>query len=129
VRIEFHRPGAPDDVVGHATWTGSRADVAAEGDADREAITAVFRATPVVTDDAAYRRQGTRGEVVVQPGSLSWFRAAAFARAPDFGLVARAVPGVREGGWDPAAQYRSFGDAVERLGLRTPTSVDVDAEG
>ena len=31
------------------------------------------------------------------------------------GLVARFVPGVTEGGFDPAAQYRSFDDSIERL--------------
>jgi hypothetical protein len=124
VRIEFHRPGAPDDVVGHAVWSGSHARISADHDGEREAIGVVFRPTPVVTDDPAYRRQGTRGEVVIQPGSLSWFRAAAFARAEEVGLVARAVPGVRDGGWDPAAQYRRFGEVVERLELGSPDPDD-----
>ena len=42
-----------------------------------------------------YRRQGTHGEVTVQPGTLEWFRAVAKARAtPESGLSARFVPGV-----------------------------------
>jgi hypothetical protein len=53
--------------------------------------------------------------VAIQPGSLLWFRAAAFVRAPEFDLVARVIPGVREGGWDPAAQYEPFRRVIERL--------------
>jgi hypothetical protein len=37
-------------------------------------------------------------------------------RAPaETGLVARLVPEVERGGYDPAAGYRTFGSAVERL--------------
>jgi hypothetical protein len=114
VRIEFHRPNEPDDVVGSATWDGGRARVEADEDV-RSVLERIFRATPVVTDDAAYRRQGARGEVVLQPGSLAWFSAAAYERAREAGLVARTVPGVREGGWDPAAQYRTFRESIDRL--------------
>jgi TPP-dependent pyruvate/acetoin dehydrogenase alpha subunit len=53
--------------------------------------------------------------VVIQPGSLEWFRAAAQVRAAEAGLVARMVPGVSRGGYDPAAGYRSFDQAIERL--------------
>ena len=87
----------------------------AEEDDVRAALSRIFRATPVATDDPSYRPQGTHGEVAIQPGSLLWFRAAAFVRAPEFDLVARVIPGVREGGWDPAAQYEPFRRVIERL--------------
>jgi len=115
VRIEFHRPNAPDVVVGVADWVGRAARIESGDGQVRAALARVFRPTPVVTDDAALRRQGTHGEVVVQPGSFEWFRVAAFARAPGAGLVARAVPRVTEGGWDPAAQYRTFEESIELL--------------
>jgi hypothetical protein len=115
MRVDVHRPATPDDVVGHAVWNGTAVRFEAEDDDVRVALSRIFRATPVSTDDPSYRSQGTHGEVVIQPGSLVWFRAAAFVRAPEFDLVARAVPGVREGGWDPAAQYESFPRVIERL--------------
>ena len=114
MRIEFHRPNEPDEVVGSATWDGGRARIEADAD-NRSVLERIYRATPVVTDDSAFRRQGARGEVVLQPGSLAWFSAAAYARAREAGLVARTVPGVREGGWDPAAQYRTFRESMDRL--------------
>jgi len=117
LRIEFHRPDAPDDVVGAATWDGRRVEVEAEDPQARSAIERVFRPTPVVVDDPALRGMGTQGEVVLHPGSVEWFERAAFARAPEVGFVARVVrPGV-EGGWDPAANYRRFRDQVRRLTL------------
>ena len=75
-----------------------------------------FRKTPVVTDDASYRRFGTRGEVVIQPGGLEWFRAVVFGRvAEEAGVEARLVTGIIEGGYDPAAGYRRFEESIERL--------------
>jgi hypothetical protein len=118
---QFRRADAPDDVLGAARWNEGAIEVDADDDAIRHAIARIFRRTPVVTDDASYRRQGTHGEVVVQPGSLEWFRAAAYARAPEFDLVARLVPEVREGGWDPAAQYRRFDESIERLERAAPS--------
>ena len=115
MRIEVHRPASPDDVVGHARWNGTVVRIEAEEDDVRAALSRIFRPTPVATDDPSYRPQGTHGEVVIMPGSLVWFRAAAFVRTPEFDLVARAVPGVREGGWDPAAQYEPFPRVIERL--------------
>ena len=38
-----------------------------------------------------------------------------FADACEADLVARFVPGVREGGYDPAAGYRTFRSTIERL--------------
>jgi hypothetical protein len=115
VRVDVRRAASPDEVVGHAVWNGTVVRLEAEEDDVRTALSRIFRATPVATDDPSYRPQGTHGEVVIQPGSLVWFRAAAFVRAPDFDLVARVVPGVREGGWDPAAQYERFPRVIDRL--------------
>lgn len=115
MRFEFHRPDEPDSSVGVATWDGALVLVSAEDPAIEQALARIFRPTPVVVDDASYRTKGTTGEVVVQPGSLVWFRAAAQARSSEAGLIARLVPGVREGGFDPAAQYRRFDEAIERL--------------
>ena len=89
----------------------------------RAALERAFRRTPVITDDASYRRFGTHGEVMIPPGDLEWFRAAAFVRAPaEAGVDARLVPGVTEGGYDPAAQYRGFEDSIERLSRRLDAS-------
>ena len=117
MKVEFHRPDDRDTVVATATWDGSRASVSSGALDVAAAVWKIFRPTPVVVDDAAYRRQGTRGEVLLQPGSLEWFRAAAHVRGPEAGLVARFVPGVGEGGFDPASNYRTFEEVVERLTL------------
>jgi hypothetical protein len=115
MRVEFHEPETPDAVVASVAWNGSRAilenvDEARAGDLER-----ILRATPVVIDDPAFRSPGTSGEVVLQPGSLAWFRAACRTRASDVGLVPRFVPGVREGGYDPAAGSRTFDESIARL--------------
>jgi hypothetical protein len=115
VRIEFHLPNEPDDVVGSARWDGRAAVIESGDEAVRADLARVFRPSPVVTDDAALRSQGTRGEVLLYPGTLEWSRAAAFSRSGEVGLVARVVPEVTEGGWDPAAQYRTFEESIERL--------------
>jgi hypothetical protein len=116
MRAEFYREDAPDDVLVAARWDGRDVAVQGEDEALGETVRRSFRRTPVVTDDAAYRRQGASGEVQIQPGSLEWFRAVAQVRATaESGLRARIVPEITEGGFDPAAGYRSFGDAVERL--------------
>jgi hypothetical protein len=115
MKVEFHRPDDPETVVGTASWDGERASVESGDDEVASALWRIFRAIPVVVDDGAFRRQGTRGEVVMQPGNLEWFRAAAQTRASEAGLVARMVPGITKGGYDPAAGYRSFDRAIERL--------------
>lgn len=120
MRAELYRPDAPDAVVAVATWDGFSAGVEAEGK-PIEGLDKLFRATPVVVDDASLRRLGTRGESLVQPGSLEWFRAALITRAPALGLSVRFVPGVTEGGWDPASAYRTFGEQVERLDVTSQT--------
>jgi hypothetical protein len=116
MKVEFHRPDEPDDVLATATWSDGAASVTSDDAATRDALERALRRTPVVIDDASYRRQGTHGEVVIQPGSLEWFRAVVQARVPaETGLVGRFVPGVREGGFDPAAGYRTFEEQIERL--------------
>jgi hypothetical protein len=91
--------------------------VEADDPAVRRSIERAFRMTPVVVDDPSLRRTGTRGEQMLQPGDLGWFRAVAQYRVPaETGLVARSVPGVARGGYDPAANYRRFAEQIERLG-------------
>jgi hypothetical protein len=116
MRAEF---ASPDDEartpVAVASWTGATVDVDAADDQVRERVAHAFRPTPVVTDDAASRQLGTSGEVVLQPGTLEWFRAAALVRVPaETGLAARLIPEA-QGGFDPAAQYRTFGEQMARL--------------
>jgi hypothetical protein len=116
MRVEFHPPDDPEHVVAEAIWDGSRAVVRAPDEDRRAAVERLFRPTPVVLEDPALRPRGSRGEVVLHPGSLEWFRAAAFARASEAGLAARIVPEVvAPGGWDPAAAYRTFRETVEQL--------------
>ncbi len=110
----------PPKVVATARWDGSAAVIETEDPEVGAALERVFRAAPVVTDDASLRTLGTHGPVVLQPGSLEWFRAAALSRAPEHGLAVRFVPGVLEGGYDPAGQYRGFGDVIRRLEAPQP---------
>jgi hypothetical protein len=121
MRVEF---SLPDDeaktTVASAEWDGREVLVEADDDARRDALTTAFRRTPVVTDDAAYRRLGTSGEVVVQPGDLEWFRAVAQTRVPaETGLAPRFIPRAPLGGYDPAAGYRKFRDQIELLDDRS----------
>jgi len=119
MKVEFYREDAPDDVVASASWDGRNVVVDCGDEAIGGILTKSFRRTPVVTDDAAYRRLGASGEVQIQPGSLEWFRATAQVRATaESGLLVRLVPGITEGGFDPAAGYLSFDDAVDRLSGR-----------
>jgi hypothetical protein len=130
MKVEFYRPAPPppDDqpdaeatpptLVGIARWVDGAPVVECEDDDLRSVLERAFRRTPVVTDDASYRRFGTHGEVMIPPGDLEWFRAAAFVRAPaEAGVEARLVPGVVEGGYDPASQYLRFEDSIERLSV------------
>lgn len=120
MKVEFHTADDSDTVVGTATWDGRQASVESGDDEVAAKLWKVFRAIPVVVDDAAYRRLGTHGEVAIPPGSLEWFRAAAQVRAGEAELVARVVSEVNEGGYDPAAGYRSFEETIERLAARDP---------
>jgi len=121
--VEF---SLPDDelhtTVATAVWDGHSVAIAADDEALRAKLVKAFRPTPVVVDDPAYRRLGTHGTALVAPGDLEWFRAVAQVRAPaEAGVHARLVPGVRDGGFDPAAGYRGFGEQLERLDERTRT--------
>ncbi|MEA2521902.1 MAG: hypothetical protein QOI81_1548 [Actinomycetota bacterium] len=132
MRVEFYRPAPADaepdavaaaayEVAATADWREGTVVVNCEDPELNEALVKVFRATSVVVqDDSSYRRLGTNGPVVLQPGDLEWFRAAAQIRASkETGLVARMVPGVTAGGFDPAAGYRDFTDTIERLDDRS----------
>jgi hypothetical protein len=116
MKVELHPPGEPDNVVATVSWIDGTAVIGCDDEGLRERLRTVFRRTPVVIDNASYRRLGTSGAVVIQPGDLEWFRAVVQARLPaESGLVGRFVPGVSEGGFDPAADYRTFEESIERL--------------
>jgi hypothetical protein len=116
MKVELHRPDEPDTLVATVSWTDGQPAVDTQDDILRATLVKVFRRTPVVVDDASYRRMGTAGEVMIQPGDLEWFRAVVQARIPaETGLAARFVPGISAGGFDPAAGYRSFEAQIERL--------------
>jgi len=118
LRALFHRPDAPDTVVGSAVWRGGEIDVEANDESVRQAIHRIFRRTAVVIDDPSMRSYGTAGPVLLPPGSLRWFRGAAQARSDAEGLGVRLMPetqGVM--GWDPAGAYRTFNAAIERMDL------------
>jgi len=118
MRAEFYRPDDEGVVVGVARWDGRVAHVESDDDRTRSVISRIFRATPVVVDDASLRPMGARGEAVLQPGSLDWFRAAAASRARQEGLQVRFVPEAGgQGGWDPASAYRTFRQAVARMAV------------
>ena len=109
MRIAFHRPDEPDEIVATAAWNERRPVIETEDAEVREALTRCFRAVPVVVDDASFRTLSARGVSVLEPGTIEWFRAAAFARAPEVGLAARVLPEVEgAAGWDPAASYGTF---------------------
>jgi hypothetical protein len=114
MRAELYRPDTPEVVVAVATWKRGEAELEVL-DPSVDGLDRLFRATPVVVDDASERRQGTSGEVLLDPGTLEWFRAALLTRGAELGLATRFVPGSVRGGWDPAAQYRTFSEQVERL--------------
>jgi hypothetical protein len=123
MKVEFARgEGGERTVVGTAEWRSGHVAVDAEDPSVRAALERVFRPTAVAIDDGSYRQLGTHGEVVVQPGDLEWFRAVALVRAPaEAGLTPRFVAEVVEGGYDPAANYRSFEEQVERITRDAPS--------
>jgi hypothetical protein len=116
VKALFARTEAPDQIVGAAVWGPEGITVEAEDDAARLTIDRILRPVPVVVDDPSLRSYGTSGPVVLSPGSLRWFRAAAEVCSREEGLAVRFVPrGEAAMGWDPAGAYRTFNDAVERM--------------
>lgn len=114
IRVELYRHEDPDIVVAVATWNDGRPRIALAEDAPDEVGT-ILRPTPVVVDDASLRRLGSRGEVVLQPGSLEWFRAALMSRGTALALGVRFVSEDVRNGWDPAANYRTFEEQARRL--------------
>lgn len=115
MRAEFYRVDSPDKVVGVARWLGAEVEVDAGDTEVRGLIDAVFRRTPVLLDDPSLRSYGTAGPVVLPPGNLRWFEAAARARAEAQGLAVRLVPdGGRVMGFDPAGLYRAMAEQMER---------------
>ena len=116
MRAEFYRPDDPEAVVGTATFDGRSVRIGDEEEAARDSLRRVFRATPVVVDDPSLRPISARGDVVLNPGTLEWFRAAAQGRSEREGLRVRLVPeAAGRGGWDPASAYRTFRQTVLRL--------------
>jgi hypothetical protein len=114
VRAELHRPDAPEAVVAIATWDSTQARLEVKVPSV-VGLDRILRTTPIATDDPSLRHPGTSGPVVLQPGDLEWFRAALLTRAPELGLTVTFVSEAVEGGYDPASQYRSFEEQVERL--------------
>jgi hypothetical protein len=117
-------PGAVTDLASSLVASVSYREGAIEVDCEDQELAAkiqnAYRRIPVVTDDHSYRRLGTYGEVLVQPGDLEWFRAVSFVRVPsETGLLPRFVPGITEGGYDPASGYRRFEEQIERLSARS----------
>lgn len=116
MRAAFYRSDAPDESLATADWIDGGVIVESADASLLAGLEHSFRTVPVITDDAAFRRFGTSGAVSIAPGSLEWFRVAAQVRATvENDVAVRLEPGVTEGGFDPAAGYRSFSDAVERL--------------
>jgi hypothetical protein len=114
IRVELYRHEDPDTVLAVATWNDGRPRVEpAEGAPD--GVATILRRTPVVVDDASLRSLGSRGDVVLQPGSLEWFRVALSSRGAALGLNVRFVAEDVRNGWDPAANYRTFQEQARRL--------------
>jgi hypothetical protein len=116
MRAEVYRPNDEGTVVGEAVWDGRAVRIETEDDSVRTSLARIFRLTPVVVADTSLRPLYAGGEVVVNPGSLEWFREAALTRADREGLRVRLVPEAQgRGGWDPASAYRTFRQAATRL--------------
>jgi hypothetical protein len=120
MKVEYARPDDEElTTVATAIWDGRRVHVEADDPELRERLERAFRATSVVSEDPSLRRMGTSGPVELQPGSLTWFRVVAKERAgAATGLQARFVAATVIGGWDPAANYRSFDEQIERMDAR-----------
>jgi hypothetical protein len=115
VRAEVFKPDSPDHIVGVASWDGAGVRIEAEDDAARTVLSRIFRPTAISVDDPALRTAGTAGPVVLPPGTLRWFQAAARTRSQAEGLSVRLVPeGTMAVGWDPAGAYRTFGEVFEQ---------------
>ena len=107
MRAELFRPETPDVVVAIATWEAGRASLEILDDTIA-GLGLLLRPTPVVVTQGLPHQLGTSGEIVEQPGSPEWFRAALSARCEALGLRVRFVAEDVRNGWDPAANYRTF---------------------
>jgi hypothetical protein len=108
----FVRADDPETPVASVSWSKDGPRIQADDDAARSEMEAIFRQSPVVVDDPSLLAMGTSGPVVLQPGTIRWFRAAAEARGTRRGLQVRFVADEAEPvAWDPAGAYQSF-DAV-----------------
>jgi hypothetical protein len=107
MKAVFVRADDPETSVGSAAWSKDGARVEADNDEIREKLERVFHESPIVIDDPSLRSFGTGGPVVLQPGTLRWFRAAARERGAGEGLGVRFVAD-EPVGWDPAGAYRPF---------------------
>ncbi|HKE54130.1 MAG TPA: hypothetical protein VKC55_05105 [Actinomycetota bacterium] len=114
MRAELFRADDPQALVAVATWSKGRPRLEVL-DPSVEGLDGLLRPTPVVVDDPSLRGPGTSGESLLEPGSLEWLRAALATRAEPLGLRLRFVTTQIEGGWDPAANDRTFDQQVERL--------------
>lgn len=115
MRAEFSRPDSRENIIGAATWDGSGVRIDADDDETRAMLNRIFRPTAVSVDDPALRPAGTAGPVVLVPGSVRWFQAAARERSKAEGLAVHVIPQGQDAmGWDPAGAYLTFGEAVER---------------
>ena|SRR5918999_2010312 len=113
MRAEFHLDD-PKKVLATVQWDRRGLDISADREIEAK-VRRIFRPTPVVVDDPVFRSSGTSGPVVLHPGTLLWFRAAAQVRSDAEGLNVRFVPeGQDVMGWDPAGAYRTFGETIER---------------
>ena len=116
MKVELSRPEEPDAVVATISWTDGRAVIDTPDDillrvAPEGRPSDAGRAGRCVVPAARHVRRG-----LDQPGDLEWFRAVVQARIPaETSLAARFVPGVTEGGFNPAAGYRTFEQQIERL--------------
>lgn len=114
MRAELYRPDDPNAVVAVATWSNGRTSLDVL-DQSVEGLDGLLRPTPVVVDQPSLRGPGTSGESLLEPGSLDWFREVLVSRAEPLGLRVRFVATEIVGGWDPAANYRTFEQQIERL--------------
>ena len=128
MRAQFYREGDPQSVVASVTWGRGGVNVDASGD-QNDAMRRIFRPIPLIVDDPSFRSPGTSGPVVLQPGTLLWFRSAAQVRGTEEGFQVRFVPeGQDVMGWDPAGSYRPFSESVERKELSGVAARSEDAE-
>ena len=127
MRAEFHVDD-PNTVLATVRWDRRGLDITTDREIDAK-VRRIFRPTPLVVDDPALRSSGTSGPVVLHPGTLMWFRAAAQVRSDAEGLKVRFVPeGQDVMGWDPAGAYRAFSDTIERKELSGVAARPEEAE-